>query len=121
MAGILSRPASTQIFGPLLVQRHCLRLGLVFFVANVSRAGVTLYLADLKNADVRTLAAVAATYGMAQDKEINQIFRLQMRGAEVSRSACSAICSHRVSTLQSDIQVDRGYLDYPKPQSTGEE
>jgi hypothetical protein len=115
---MLSSPASMQIFRPLLVQRHCFRHRLVVFVANVTHVGVAPYLADPKNADVKTLAAVAATHGMAQDKEINQIFELQTRGAEIPRSASAAICSHRVSTLRSDLKVDRGNLDYPKPQST---
>jgi hypothetical protein len=42
--------------------------------------GVTPYLANAENADGKTLAAVAATYGIAKDKEINQIFEFQTRG-----------------------------------------
>jgi hypothetical protein len=42
--------------------------------------GVTPYLAKAENADGKTLAAIAATYGIAKDKEISQIFESQTGG-----------------------------------------
>jgi hypothetical protein len=54
---------------------------LFVFLAVATRLGFTPDLTDAENADGKTLAAVAATYGIAKDKEINQIFELQTRGA----------------------------------------
>jgi hypothetical protein len=72
--------------------------------------GVTPYLADLENADGKALAAVAATYGIAEDKEIDQIFGLQMRGTYIPRSACMAIDNHPAFLLLSEFQGDQAYF-----------
>jgi hypothetical protein len=44
------------------------------------RLGLAPDRADTEDADKKTLAAVAATHGIAKDQEINQIFELQTRG-----------------------------------------
>jgi hypothetical protein len=51
------------------------------FLAVEARLGLTPDPTDTENADGKTLAAVAATHGIAKDQEINQIFELQTRGA----------------------------------------
>ena len=56
------------------------RLLLFVFLAVKARFGFTPDLTDTENADGKTLAAIAATYGIAEDKEISQVFELQARG-----------------------------------------
>jgi len=53
---------------------------LFVFLAVKARFGFTPDLTDTENADGKTLAAIAATYGIAEDKEISQVFELQARG-----------------------------------------
>ena len=57
-----------------------MRLVLFVFFAAATCFGFTPDLTDPENADGKTLAAVAATHGIAQDEEIAEIFEPQMRG-----------------------------------------
>ncbi|MFZ0339500.1 MAG: hypothetical protein WAL45_15800 [Terracidiphilus sp.] len=59
------------------VKNLSLRPAHLAFLAGAARIGVTPYFADAENADVETLAALAATYGRAKSKEINQIFAFE--------------------------------------------
>jgi hypothetical protein len=79
MAGILSSPVSTRVFRSLPVRIRRPRRAVAGLLGGESRQGVTPYLANAENADVKTLAAIAATHGIAKGEEINQIFELQTR------------------------------------------
>jgi hypothetical protein len=52
---------------------------LFVFLAATARLGFTPDLTNPENADGKTLAALAATHGMAKDKEVTEIFESQMR------------------------------------------
>ena len=54
---------------------------LFVFLAVATRLGLAPDLTDTENADGKTFAAMAATNGIAEEKEISQIFELQTRGA----------------------------------------
>jgi hypothetical protein len=54
---------------------------LFVFLAMEPRLGLAPDHADIENADGKTLAAVAATHGIAKDHEGSQIFKVQTRGA----------------------------------------
>ena len=73
--------ASRLIFECPPARIRCPRPVLLVFLAVAARVGFTPDLTDAENADGKTLAAGAATHGIAKDKEINQIFELQTRRA----------------------------------------
>ena len=71
---------SGSIFGCPHAFIRCPRPVPSVFLAKKARVGFAPDHTDTENADGRTLAAIAATYGIAKSKEINQVFGLQTRG-----------------------------------------
>jgi hypothetical protein len=67
---------------------------LFVFLAVEARIGFAPDQTDSENADGRTLAAMAASYGIAKDKEVHDIFGLQTRRTKIPRPAGMAIVSH---------------------------
>jgi hypothetical protein len=72
---------------------------LFVFLVVAARLGFTLDLTDTENADVKTLAAGAATDGRAQDKKICQVRHQKMRGAKIPGAAFVAMRNHHDALL----------------------
>jgi hypothetical protein len=75
-----AHPALRLIFGCPPARLGCSRPSLFVFLAVEARVGFTPDHTDIEKADGKTLAAMTATYGIAKNKEISQIFELQARG-----------------------------------------
>jgi hypothetical protein len=92
-----------------------MRLVFFVFLAVAAHLGITPDLTDTENADVKTLAATAATHSSAQDKKVCQICRLEVRGTKIPGSAFVAMSNHHAFMLLLGPVGDRGYCEDPKP------
>jgi hypothetical protein len=88
-------------------------------LAIAARLGVTPDLTESENADVKTPSAFTASHRSAQDKKIDQVRRLKMRGTKIPGSAYVAMSNHHAFLLLLRYWGYRACLDYAKPKSTG--
>jgi hypothetical protein len=58
--------------------------------------------------DAVAMAAAAATYGIAEEKEIAPVSGLEMGGSDISRSALAAVSDHRAPDLLTKVVQEEG-------------